>query len=146
MNEQDNMAYWRRQAERYFDCTLTDEEERQLKSFVAHSDSPAFDDVRAVMGYAAVARRQAARPSANLRRRWVGAAAALVLILGMTLLLRWSNPDCVAYVNGQRITDRQQVVRLMHSTMQQVALDDSPAKATMASQLTDMFESMNNNE
>ena len=38
-----SMAYWERQAERYFDAALTDDEERALRRFLA---SPAGADAR----------------------------------------------------------------------------------------------------
>ena len=72
-----SMAYWERQAERYFDAALTDDEERALRRFLA---SPAgadarFDDVRAVMGFLVAARRRhEAAAAARLQlRRLVGA-------------------------------------------------------------------------
>lgn len=150
-------AYWLALAESYFNCTATDEEEQRLKTFVATTDYPEFDDVRAVMGYTATARRVAAHPpasgamlgtprpesnrSGSLRRRLVAAAAALLLVGGATTVYRLSRPDCVAYVHGERITDRQYVMKLMHATIS-LAARDATGESTMESQLADMFDTV----
>ena len=133
-----NKAYWQSVAERYFSCTATEEEERQLMAFVAANDDPAFDDVRAVMGYTATARHIAATPNNHSRRRLVAAAAAILIVAGTAMVYRLNGPDCVAYVHGERVTDRQSVMTLMQHTVSLTA-HHATAENTMESQLTDMF-------
>ena len=56
--------------DRYFDAALSPSEEAEFRRFLATTDDPAFDGVKAVMGYFAVesARRAApARPAPGLR-------------------------------------------------------------------------------
>lgn len=47
---------WLQLAEKYFEAETSDEEERQLKLFLcsAEAQDPAFDELKAVMGYLAV--------------------------------------------------------------------------------------------
>lgn len=131
--------YWLALAERYFDCTASDDEEQRLATFVAASDDPDFNDVRAVMGYAATARRLRHRRTAG-RRRWMAAAAGLLLV-GMTTVYRLNMPNCIAYVHGERVTDQWHVVQLMHSTVKMAANDDT-AESAVERQLSDMFGTM----
>ena len=46
-----NKQYYIDLAERWFDALLTEEEERALKAFLASTDDPDFDEVKAVAGY-----------------------------------------------------------------------------------------------
>ena len=46
-----NKQYYIDLSERWFDALLTEEEERALKAFLASTDDPDFDDVKAVAGY-----------------------------------------------------------------------------------------------
>ena len=45
-----NKQYYIDLAERWFDALLTEEEERALKAFLASTDDPDFDEVKAVAG------------------------------------------------------------------------------------------------
>ena len=66
MNTSSNLTHWQRLIERYFDAQTTEGEEAQLRAFVtsARADAEEFaslraelDEVRAVMGFAARAKR-----------------------------------------------------------------------------------------
>ena len=134
----EDKKYWLTLAERYFDCTTTEDEEWRLAAFVAASNDPDFNDVRAVMGYTVTARRLRHRHVAG-RRRWLQAAAAvtlLVVVIAAAYQLR--TPDCIAYVHGERFTDQWYVVQLMHSTVKMTA-DDDTAESVVEQQLSDMF-------
>ena len=57
-------AYWKALTERYFDAETTRKEEEALKAFAASTTDPDFDELRAVMGYLAVGRKQHAASKA----------------------------------------------------------------------------------
>ena len=54
---------WLQLAEKYFEAETSDEEERQLKLFLcsAKAQDPAFDELKAVMGYLAVGKSRLGR-------------------------------------------------------------------------------------
>lgn len=149
--------YWKMLEERYFAGTTTDEEERLLLHFAATTRDPAFRHLQAVLGFVCAERRQAKvaqsrRPAAFLRptlKIYRRAAAAIVfLALGTTAVLHTisslplgtaGDENLVAYVGGQRITDKEQVISLMESTMQTMGTDTDIADQ----QLQDMLETLN---
>lgn len=119
--------YWLALAERYFDAQTTDNEEHELRHFASVTDDPDFDELRAVLGFTAVSRRRtvvARRPRMLTPMR---AAAALALVIGLSVFMARDivptpEPDCIAYVNGKRITDESQIFRLMDETMSDINL------------------------
>ena len=143
---------WIRLVERYFEATLSDDEERELYLFLASeaSSSPIFDEVKAVTGYIATAK--ARRQKDNTRKRSsvivqiarYSAAAAIIgaLIVGIRL---GSTPSeiCVAYIDGKRYTDRTTVLAQMHRAMAHVSNNTSQYSAQ--EQLSDIFGTLNEN-
>lgn len=149
-SETRSLAYWERQAARYFDAALTDDEERALRRFLA---SPAgadarFDDVRAVMGFLVAARRRhEAAAAARLQlRRLVGArlrraaAAAVVAALlgGAGGVALWHEQNvCVAYAGGRKLTDREAVVQQARASLR--AMERPADVPDIEAQLGDML-------
>ena len=143
---------WSQLVERYFEATLSDDEERELRLFLASeaSSSPIFDEVKAVTGYIATAK--ARRQKDNTRKRSsvivqiarYSAAAAIIgaLIVGIRL---GSTPSeiCVAYIDGKRYTDRTTVLAQMHRAMAHVSNNTSQYSAQ--EQLSDIFGTLNEN-
>ncbi|MDD5871070.1 MAG: hypothetical protein PUC77_06250 [Bacteroidales bacterium] len=138
-----DINYWRNLAERYFEAETTEAEETALRRFLATEAATAeFDDLRAVMGFAVVGRRRVARR--HRRRtaiRWAAAAAVVAVIVAMPFAMSNSNEVYVAYVGGEKITDRDEVVNQMHSAMAQVLTDDGDS---FESQMDDIFNTLNN--
>ena len=70
---------------------------------------------------------------------WLSLAASLLLLF--TLGSMWygyeRQNECVAYVYGERVTDRELVMREMHTAMTSLATDD--ATATMEQQMKELF-------
>lgn len=108
--------------EQYFDCTLTDEQENELRRAIAVTDfrHPAIDEARAVMGVRHIASTpakmtQRPRFSKIIHGLSIAASVAMIITLGI-LFLHPSEADtstCVAYVNGERVTDEDIVLALM---------------------------------
>lgn len=138
-----NKQYWQRLCERYFDAETTDSEEEQLRHFAAHTDDPDFDELRAVMGFAAMGRKLSGvdKRQAHSHRRMAGIAASLLLVLGLLAYLtpRQTEYDCVAYVNGHEITNPDRVMELMQQTMLDVQ-GGHAAEDPVEAQLREMFE------
>lgn len=143
MNDYSDNNYWKALAERFFEAGTSEEEERELRRFIASGLAGSeFNDVRAVMGLAAVGARRY-----NRRRRrtvFLSAAAAVVAVVMTAVSLAADGGDsCVAYINGTRHTDEAIVMAQMHSTMDEMA--QQAQELSVERQMDNFFvESFNN--
>ena len=143
MNDYSDNDYWKALAERFFEAGTSEEEERELRRFIASGLAGSeFNDVRAVMGLAAVGARRYHRR----RRRTVflSAAAAVVAVVMTAVSLTADGGDsCVAYINGTKHTDEAIVMAQMHYTMDEMA--QQAQELSVERQMDDFFvESFNN--
>ena len=143
MNDYSDNDYWKALAERFFEAGTSEEEERELRRFIASGLAGSeFNDVRAVMGLAAVGARRYHRR----RRRTVflsAAAAAVVAVVMTAVSLAADGDSCVAYINGTKHTDEAIVMAQMHSTMDEMA--QQAQELSVKRQMDDFFvESFNN--
>lgn len=142
MNDYSDNDYWKALAERFFEADTSEEEERELRRFIASGLAGSeFNDVRAVMGLAAVGARRYHRR----RRRTVFLSAAAVVAVVMTAvsLAADGGDSCVAYINGTKHTDEAIVMAQMHSTMDEMA--QQAQELSVERQMDDFFvESFNN--
>lgn len=152
-HEPHGKAYWRELAEKYFDAQTSVEEERALKGYIAGlpEEDTSMDDVKAVMGYFAAGRALSRttdmqkRKSRHIYRYWTAAACFLAaLFIGAQAYYRHNN-YCVAYMNGEKYTDREFVMQQMRSSMQDIGLNDNRLPSA-EEQLHDLFGSMNDKE
>ena len=120
-----NKSYYLDLADRWFDALLTGDEERELKSFLATTEDPDFDEVKAVAGFfaagkAAAAGRASAGDDAPRRAlRWVAAlavAASLALVAAIGLYHRQN--DCYILAYGVKSTDPQLALEDMTATLE----------------------------
>ena len=120
-----NKSYYMDLAERRFEGLLTETEELELKSFLASTEDPDFDEVKAVASFFAVGKGLAAgRPAATARPlargagfRWAAAlAACLALVLAIGLYQRQN--DCYVLAYGEKSTDVQQAFDDMSATLE----------------------------
>lgn len=143
MNDYSDNDYWKALAERFFEAGTSEEEERELRRFIASGQAGSeFNDVRAVMGLAAVGARRY-----NRRRRrtvFLSAAAAVVAVVMTAVSLAADGCDsCVAYINGTKHTDEAIVMAQMHSTMDEMA--QQAQELSVERQMDNFFvESFNN--
>lgn len=142
MNDYSDNNYWKALAERFFEADTSEEEERELRRFIASGLAGSeFNDVRAVMGLAAVGARRY-----NRRRRrtvFLSAAAAAAVVLTAVSLAADGGDSCVAYINGTKHTDEAIVMAQMHSTMDEMA--QQAQELSVERQMDDFFvESFNN--
>lgn len=136
---------WKELAERYFEAQTTDVEEEALARFLATpaSQGKEFDEVRAVMGFVATGRaihnRQRTR---RVRLRYYAAAAAITGVLALTAVWQVAERTnvCVAYINGERYTDREIVFSEAMKSIDKVR-HDLPQE-TVQEQLSDIFQTI----
>lgn len=146
--------------ERYFEALTTEEEEKALKQYIAFqtvADDPRFNELRAVMGFAAACSMEhrnastlAKSKSVSYKKfrpavRWSVAAAITAIVLSSawgTVAYKRHN-ECVAYINGQRTTDTELVMQAMEASMAKMQTDDGPE---MEAQLNDMFNTLESSD
>lgn len=136
---------WKELAERYFEAQTTDVEEEALARFLATpaSQGKEFDKLRAVMGFIATGRaihnRQRTR---GVRLRYYAAAAAITGVLALTAVWQVAQRTnvCVAYINGERYTDKEIVFSEAMKSIDKVR-HDLPQE-TVQEQLSDIFQTI----
>lgn len=136
---------WKELAERYFEAETTDVEEEALARFLATpaSQGKEFDELRAVMGFVATGRaihnRQRTR---RVRLRYYAAAAAITGVLALTAVWQVAQRTnvCVAYINGERYTDKEIVFSEAMKSIDKVRHDLS--QETVQEQLSDIFQTI----
>ena len=123
--------------DRFFDGTTTLEEEQELYDYYRREQALPADlaQLRQLfLDFAAVqfADEQTVSVNVNKPRRWlrwaVAASAALLIAAGAAVWLnsgRQGDDECVAYIYGERTTDRDVVLGEMQKTMAAVAADGS---------------------
>lgn len=142
---------------RYFEAETTGSEERQLRHFLCSPEGQdaRYDEVRAVMGFTAAGRalHRQVKPEAPRRarrrtlHRRLGAIAACLTAICLTgpairTYQRMAGTNgvegaCVAYIDGQRFTDEEIVLRSMHHSMSEII--ETEGAPSMEQQLGLMF-------
>lgn len=86
-----NKNYYKELSKRYFDADLSQLEERRLLAFLATTDDPEFNELKAVAAF--LAKGRSVHPAAiapTARRTWIPAtiaAAAAVAIVSVSVLI-----------------------------------------------------------
>lgn len=106
--------------DRYFDAALSPSEEAEFRRFLATTDDPVFDGVKAVMGYFAVESARRAAP-ARPARRWLAVAASVAVVafgVGAFSWIRSERQACrMVLADGQTIYDRDVILADVRSTL-----------------------------
>ena len=133
--------------ERFFDGETTLGEEHELYNYFSQEPAALPEDLRPLremfLGFDAVQSVAVVQQQTGQRERrwttWAAAAVAALLIGGAaTLSIRKAQADdeCVAYIYGERVTDRDVVLSEMHKTMAAISNDGSDI---VEEQLKSMF-------
>ena len=148
--------------ERYFEATLSEEEETALKAFLASPEgqAPEYDEVRAVMGYFAAGRSveilrsrplpqndkihapvilsetKDLRHRSPLWRRVAAIAASLTIIVTLGVSLYNKNNVCVTFVDGRKVTDKEIVMNDVDNILADLLTD----RTDMEELLNDFFD------
>ena len=131
--------------ERYFDGLTTVEEEAALRACLArcpwHSES--IEDAQVVMGYfAALSKDQRHSAARTTRQRIAGIAASIVVVLSVAVFALWHQwqpmDECVAYVNGQAISNDREVMALVENDLSSIG----NASQGMTAQLSSVSEAL----
>lgn len=134
--------------EKYFEGETSEEEELRLQKELCNCTyrSRLIDECLVTMGYFSVGKRveqeKMARSRAIVLRRVASVAAmiAIVIVLGLTLLKpdkdAFSEGDCIAYVNGEKISDKNKVISLIEQDLACIGECVSEERNTILEQLS----------
>ena len=123
-----NKAYYIDLSERWFDALLTEDEERVLKAFLASTDDPDFDEIKAVAGFFAMGKavygaqeenhRPARQRRTTHRLAWaaIAVAASLALVAAIGLYNQRQN-QCYILAYGEKSTDKELALESMEATL-----------------------------
>ena len=148
MNKSQNIssqAERERLIDRYFEGETSLQEEQMLRQQLAECpwQSDIIDEARFTMGYfAAHQRQQQQRPTVSNRMRVMAIAASIALLLTVGAGLLWQSQRpkdvCIAYVNGQEISNDEAVMALIDNDLSNIG----NASQGMASQLMSLGEAI----
>lgn len=146
-------SYWLELATRYFEGLTSEVEEQELRNYLAksHDIRPLLQSARAVMCIAAVERR--AKQTNRLatspyhRRQSTLRRIAAIALLTLSLEAAWwcydyLQPQSLAYVNGERITDPLVIDLHMQQALRHT-LSNEASSPTLEGQLHDIFSTLN---
>lgn len=133
--------------ERFFDGETTLGEEHELYNYFSQEPAALPEDLRPLremfLGFDAVQSVAVVQQQTGQRERrwitWVAAAVAALLIGGaatLSILKAQADDEYVAYIYGERVTDREVVLSEMHKTMAAISNDGSDI---VEEQLKSMF-------
>ena len=120
--------------QRYWDAETTPEEERDLARYVASIEDPEFEELRAVLGYLSIAKGKRAHKTSRISFLpiiAVAAAIASVFVIGFSLRNSVAKTDeefYVCYSYGEKITDDQQVMESVESSLSDFFNEKSPVE------------------
>ena len=140
-------AEWLELVEKYFDALTTQQEEQELKNFLATpaADAQCFNEIKAVMGYFATQKAIKKRAKSHVPNiaKWSAVAAAIVAIAATFAWNSRSNEEniCIAYVNGIKYTDEALVMKEMQQTF--CMMGNTAEEYSIEEQLNDMFNTIN---
>ncbi|MDE5887682.1 MAG: hypothetical protein K2H46_08870 [Muribaculaceae bacterium] len=144
-----------KEIERYFECSLSDEEERALRDRLMRTGicHPAVDEAKALMGFRTICYRESReeKKTRGLSHRKVvrlmqGVAASLLLMaVGAGIVSIFDNRqygnECRAYINGRFVSDDDDVLALLTENIQEFNAGLSMAQDDLMRDMGD-FETM----
>lgn len=133
--------------ERFFDGETTLGEEHELYNYFSQEPAALPEDLRPLrdmfLGFDAVQSVAVVQQQTGQRERrwitWAAAAVAALLIGGaatLSIIKAQADDEYVAYIYGERVTDREVVLSEMHKTMAAISNDGSDI---VEEQLKSMF-------
>lgn len=128
--------------QRYWDAETTPEEERDLARYVARVDDPEFEELRGVLGYLSIGKEKKVRKVRTVHLfPLVAVAASIAAVIAIGFSLRYSGAKAddelyICYSYGEKMTDNQQVMASVESSLADFFGGSSPVEAN----LIEMFE------
>ncbi len=128
----------------YFECTATDADERLLRHALAQCPwmGSDVDEARVAMGFASVG-MELERRARNARRRHVARRAAAAAVVAVAVVagalvhvgLGSKSEECIAYVDGRKVTNQEQVMQMVRGNLNAVGEAHSDMDQSVMMQL-----------
>lgn len=142
----------------YFDCRLSEAEERLLYQWLSETTytDPAIDEARAVIGITHLNRTTATGSTTSKRKgrtkslllpvyTTVAAAVAILLLVVPLFPTFGADSTCIAYAEGKMIVDENEVLALLQSQMTDFDTQLSAQSDEFIDQLSDLPPVMDSN-
>lgn len=140
-------------AEAYFEGTLSEQEEAELRAQLALSPitSDTIGEAKALMGFFATMRKQslqATKPRLVWRKaKIISAAACIALIaIGAWHYSTLDRSDCIMYAQGTTITSEEKVMAMMNRQMEEMKKPSEGIETIVHSQLSDFGKLMSDKQ
>lgn len=147
-NKLDNLL---QEIEKYFDCSLTEEEESVLRNELINTSltHPAIDEAKAIMGFRTIkplmpefkSLTQSRLKNIKLNLGYIAGIAAVIgvlIITGYSLVNKYSSDvdsTCLAYINGKRVTDEEIVMELLAQNLNELEKGANDARSDLLEEL-----------
>ena len=128
--------------ERYFEGDTTAKEEADLRRALAlcKFDTPQVREVKAVIGYAAIAARGHRPRSHAFVAKVASLVASVALIAGIAIYM-WPSPVIYGYAYGQEIRDEGQALMFMNADFEAFSIASADVETGIAADLS-LFSSV----
>lgn len=150
-NQLKNINSLHEKIERYFNCVLSDEEEKELilQLSLTKTRDPIIDEAKALLGFRTI-KEDLLKSNPSSRgfrlpmRKIISVAASIAILLSIGIALdsiyRHNEPDkCVAYINGKKITDEAIILSLMAENMDELQDGVEDAHGEILDEIDDLF-------
>ena len=123
----------------YFECTATDADERLLRHALAQCpwSGSDIDEARVAMGFASVGMELEQRSRHAPWRAAAAAVAAVAIVAGALVHVGLGSNagECIAYVNGHKVTNQEQVMQMVRGNLSAVGEAHSDIDQSVMMQL-----------
>lgn len=138
---------WMDLVEKYFEAETSNEEENLLKRFLATSeaDNKKYDEIKAVMGFTTFGKRINSKKNVKRRHLDLYKWSAAALIGGIIAIGIWQISDrsqniCIAYIEGEKCTNSQEVMMQLKLSLDQVNPENE--EPAIEKQIESIFSTM----
>ena len=124
--------------QRYWEADTTLEEEMALARYVARVDDMEFKELKGVLGYLSIGKEKSVRKAGIIRLFPILAGAAgiaAVVVIGFSIRNSISKTDdelYTCYLYGEKITDDQQVMESIESSLADFFNGKSPVETNLS--------------
>lgn len=151
-NQLKNINSLHEKIERYFNCELSDVEEKELilQLSLTKTRDPIIDEAKALLGFRTI-KEDLLKSNPSSRgfrlpmRKLISVAASIGILLSIGIALdsiyrhNESSDKCVAYINGKKITDEAIILFLMAENMDELQDGVEDAHGEILDEIDDLF-------
>ncbi len=119
--------------EKYYEGNTSCSEENELRIFLGNKKLPAKYDVeKAIFGYLRN-NQQPAKKNISHTLIYRGVAAAVILLIGGITVYRYTSTTTIAYIDGEKIEDIEQIKTLASNSLYNVLSENNLVEEQLSS-------------